>query len=196
MVVSLTLPFFITTAHSAEVTLTWDPNAEPDIAGYRIYYGFESGVYEYVIDVGNRTTVTFSEVNPDVSYYVAITAYNWSGLESDFSSEIVYRTTAPLQPPVSDAGLDQNVYEGVTVTLNGGNSTDPDGGIIAYLWEQAGGSPVEISDPSGAVTTFTAPDVGPEGFSLTFQMTVTDENGLTASDSCVVNVYRVNLPRP
>ena len=34
--------------------------------------------------------------------------------------------------------------------------------------------------------TFTAPDVGPSGASLTFQLTVTDDGGLQSTDSCVV----------
>jgi len=38
--------------HSAQVTLAWDYNQENDIAGYRLYYGYSSGNYSQVIDVG------------------------------------------------------------------------------------------------------------------------------------------------
>ena len=34
----LILALFTTLAHSAEVTLAWEPNTEPDLAGYRVYY--------------------------------------------------------------------------------------------------------------------------------------------------------------
>ncbi len=37
-----------------------------------------------------------------------------------------------------------------------------------------------------------APDTGPEGISLTFQLIVTDTGGLQSSDSCVVIVSFVN----
>ena len=43
-------------AYSAQVTLEWDPNAEPDLAGYKVYYGYASGNYSQVIDVGNQAS--------------------------------------------------------------------------------------------------------------------------------------------
>ena len=33
--------------------LSWDPNDNPDLAGYRVYYGESSGNYDHIIDVGN-----------------------------------------------------------------------------------------------------------------------------------------------
>ena len=41
--------------HGAEVTLAWDANTEPDLAGYNIYYGTASGDYSDSIDVGDVT---------------------------------------------------------------------------------------------------------------------------------------------
>lgn len=50
-------------------------------------------------------------------------------------------------PPTADAGPDQSVKEGVSVTLDGSNSDDGDDGIISYFWEQVSGSlAVVISD--------------------------------------------------
>jgi hypothetical protein len=98
-------------------------------------------------------------------------------------------------PPTADAGPDQTVDEGVTVTLDGSNSSDPDDGIASYLWTQLpGGTTVTLSDPTAAQPTFTAPDVGPSGESLTFQLTVTDNGGLQDTDDCIVNVTWVNIP--
>ncbi len=72
----------------AEVTLEWDPNSEPDLAGYKLYYGSAGGDYSYSIDVGNQTTYTLTGLQPGATYYAAATAYNLSGLESDYSNEI------------------------------------------------------------------------------------------------------------
>jgi len=72
------------------VTLEWDPNTEPDIAGYVVYYGYETGNYQYSVDVGDQTTVTVEDLEPGVTYYFAATAYNTEGYESDFSQEIEY----------------------------------------------------------------------------------------------------------
>jgi hypothetical protein len=97
-------------------------------------------------------------------------------------------------PPTADAGPDQTVDEGVTVTLDGSNSSDQDDGIASYQWEQVGGTLVTLSSNTAVQPTFTAPDVGPSGESLTFQLTVTDSGGLQSTDTCIVNVSWVNLP--
>ena len=90
--------------------------------------------------------------------------------------------------PTANAGADQTVNEGVTVTLNGSNSTDPDGAIAAYQWSQTAGIPVTLSDATSATSSFTAPDVDADGETLTFQLTVTDNGGLQATDPCIINV--------
>ena len=43
---------------TGSVTLHWDQNVEPDIAGYHLLYGTTSGSYTEQIDVGNTTTAT------------------------------------------------------------------------------------------------------------------------------------------
>jgi len=96
-------------------------------------------------------------------------------------------------PPTADAGPDYNVSEGQTVTLDGSNSDDPDDGVATYLWTQTGGIPVTLSNPSTVKPTFAAPDVGAGGGALTFQLTVTDNDGLQDTDACIVNVSWVNL---
>jgi hypothetical protein len=73
-----------------EVTLVWDPNSEPDLSGYKIHYGISSRNYTSVIDVGNQLNCTVISLTPGETYYFAATAYNFSGLESDYSNEVVY----------------------------------------------------------------------------------------------------------
>jgi hypothetical protein len=71
-----------------------------------------------------------------------------------------------------DGGPDQTVSEGDTVILDGSNSSLP-GFIIAYFWQQKGGSPsVTLKDANTAKASFIAPVVGAAGTSLTFQLTV------------------------
>jgi hypothetical protein len=87
------------------------------------------------------------------------------------------------------------VEEGKAVTLNGSNSSDPEGGALSYSWEQAGGSvAVNISNATSAQAGFTSPNVDMDGVSLVFRLTVTDETGLMAEDYCTVNVSWVNQP--
>lgn len=81
---------------AGEVTLAWDPNQEADLAGYRLYYGPESGQYDQVVDVGNVTTFTVTNLPVGVPRYFVVTAYNTSDLESDFSNEVAH--TIPMPP--------------------------------------------------------------------------------------------------
>jgi hypothetical protein len=98
------------------------------------------------------------------------------------------------QPPVANAGGNQTVNEGDIVTLDATASIDPDGTITSYQWVQTAGPQVTLTGASTAQPAFTAPDVGLSGESLSFELTVTDDGGLQATDTCIVNVSWVNLP--
>lgn len=87
---SATHTFRILAVELVELTLTWDPNTEPDLAGYILYWGFSSSDYVFSVDVGNQTSYTVTDLAPGATYYFAVTAYNTSGLESDYSNEVVY----------------------------------------------------------------------------------------------------------
>jgi hypothetical protein len=73
---------------STQVSLAWDPNTEPQLAGYKVYVGTASGVYTTAIDVRNVTTYTVASLPPGQTYYFAVTAYDVSGFESGFSNEV------------------------------------------------------------------------------------------------------------
>lgn len=106
-------------------------------------------------------------------------------------------TTAANSPPTADAGDDQNVDEGETVTLDGSASSDTDGTIASYSWTQtSSGTQVTLSGANTATPTFTAPEVGPEGETLTFALTVTDDDGATSTDSVDVFVNDVVVNSP
>jgi hypothetical protein len=179
-------------AFAGEVTLAWDPNTEPDLAGYRVYYGFGSRNYDHVLDVGDRTNCQVTGLEQGRTYYFAATAVNAANMESDFSNEVSTSLSSTNQSPVANAGPDQNVNEGEVVILSGANSTDPEGGPLAYAWSQVSGTPVTLSNPSAVQTTFTPPMVGASGSSFGFQLTVTDSGGLQSADTCLVNVLSSN----
>ena len=84
------LLLFFTPAGAAHLDLAWDANTEPHLAGYRVYYGTASREYgiDNSIDVGNTTTYRVDSLLEGVTYYIAVTAYDMYGNESDFSDEV------------------------------------------------------------------------------------------------------------
>lgn len=80
------------------------------------------------------------------------------------------------------------------VYLDGSKSSDLDGDTLSYQWIQTGGAPITISNPTSVAPSFEAFYVDPEGETFTFQLTVTDSGGLQSTDTCIVNVVRVNNP--
>jgi hypothetical protein len=101
----LSLHVFAPAVHAAQISLEWDANREPDLSGYRIYYGTSSGHYSASVDVGNSTHCVISNLVQGVTYYFAATAYDSEGNESDFSEEIVYTVPAAVPGPASPSSV-------------------------------------------------------------------------------------------
>jgi hypothetical protein len=95
---TLILGLFSTLAYCSEVTLAWDPNTEPELAGYKVYYKTKSSGPPYngtgppegdsPIDVGNVTEFTLDGLSNGVIYFFAVTAYDTEGYETYYSNEV------------------------------------------------------------------------------------------------------------
>jgi len=96
-VIILLFPSFIPYGISEEVTITWNPNSEPDLDGYSVYRrsGSSGPPYDWVSDVyldelpdPDNPEVTMTNLKEDNNYYIAITAFDEAGNESNYSKEI------------------------------------------------------------------------------------------------------------
>lgn len=100
---------------------------------------------------------------------------------------VVVTVTSPNQPAVATAGPDQTV-EGIgpqtKVTLNGADSSDPDGDGLSYSWS---GNGAEIS-------TEVSPALSLAMGSHTPNLTVNDGKGASAVDEVVVNLVDTTPP--
>ena len=91
----------------------------------------------------------------------------------------------PNQPPVANAGADLSITLPLnTVTLNGA-ATDADGSIITYQW-------TKISGPAAfTIASSSTPQTAVNGLAqgiYVFRLTVTDNNGASATDDVTVTV--------
>src|SRR3954464_9805004 len=72
------------------LTLDWNPNTEPDLAGYKVYRSTVSGSYQTAIAnvPAGTTTYSVSGLQAGTTYYFVVTAYNTSFSESVHSNEV------------------------------------------------------------------------------------------------------------
>jgi len=120
----------------------------------------------------------------------AVTSKNLAGSQamSNYATHnLLLRPSGANASPVANAGIDQVVLSGDTVTLNGTSSYDPDGDSLTYSWTQQSGTTVSINNISSINPTFFAPATAGD---LTFQLTVTDTSNSHSTDTVTVTVVR------
>ena len=78
------------TPSTASLTLRWTANAEPDLAGYKIYGATSSGAYGAAVATApaNATSFVATGLQPGVTYFFVITAFDTAGNESARSAEV------------------------------------------------------------------------------------------------------------
>ncbi|KWT99516.1 chitinase [Vibrio toranzoniae] len=97
-------------------------------------------------------------------------------------------TTDPVnRKPTAAAGADQSVEGPASVSLDGSASKDSDGTIASYVWSQVSGTAVTLANGNAAVASFDVVEVTQQE-TLTFNLTVTDNEGATSTDTVVVTV--------
>ncbi|MEZ8806338.1 glycosyl hydrolase family 18 protein [Vibrio atlanticus] len=97
-------------------------------------------------------------------------------------------TTDPVnRKPTAAAGADKSVEGPASVSLDGSTSKDNDGTIASYAWSQVSGTAVTLANANAAVASFDVVEVAQQE-TLTFSLTVTDNEGATSTDTVVVTV--------
>lgn len=110
--------------HSASgesITLSWDNNSEPDLAGYRVHYGTIAEPFNKLIDV-KTTKATLANLLSGSTYIFAVTAYNAAGKESAYSSAVTYTLGLPkgvLPAALANVSTRTNVKTGEDVMIGG-----------------------------------------------------------------------------
>jgi chitinase len=128
---ALSMAALATAAQAASVELQWDPNTEPQLAGYKVYWGTSSASFTFSKNVGNTTVCTVTGLDEGQTYYFAATAYDAAGTESGYSNQVSY--SIPLSDSDGDGVPDNqdafpsNPAETIDTDEDGiGNNADPD----------------------------------------------------------------------
>ena len=167
----------LTAGNNGPTVLGQATQLSANATGSNVFYQWSFG--DGATGTGKNASHTYAATG---AFTAIVTATNSAG--SATASTIVLVTN---QAPAANAGTNQDVIVGTTVTLNGAASSDPDGHTpLSYGWRQSGGPAVTLSNGSAALPTFTAP-AAPT--SLAFTLAVTDARGLAGTtDEVVINV--------
>lgn len=78
-------------ASASGVELSWDPNADPDLKGYRLYRAAGAGKLEKIADLLDKPAYGDRAVSPGQSYRYAVAAVDQAGNESALSAPVEIR---------------------------------------------------------------------------------------------------------
>ena len=182
----------VTIGNTADVTFSAqsDPSSADTTAGFRYAYDFDNdGDFE----VGDGTyaggatsasaTIPTTILNAAGPFTVAARIIDKDGGFTPHTTTITVQS--PNVAPTADAGPDQTVNQGTTLTLDGTGSTDPDMDPLTYSWIQTAGPAASLTGADTSTPDFTAP-TGPA--TLTFELKVCDNAATPLCDTDTVTV--------
>ena len=167
----------------------------PILDGHNPAYGMGSGgdSASFEIDGANLILKT-PQIRPaDDTYVVEILSASSSrSFGTDNSRTFSITMTDPVVITLSvDAGSDQTVKEGGTVTLSG--TAGDAGSQLTYGWTHDSSLTINLDNPTSLSTDFTAPAVNAVTH-VTFTLTVRDGANTVVTDSVVVTINPDNPP--
>jgi len=170
-------------------------------AGYSIELVVHTDMFGYAEgDTVNLSACVWDLDSADATAYSEhvsdYTAHWWGTQWADpnFEKYFMYRGVIlsgeeyANQAPIADAGPDQTVEEGSTVTLDGSGSSDPDEDSLTYNWTAPDG--ITLSDPTAISPTFDAPEVD-SNTDYEFVLTVNDGELDSEPDTTLITVLNI-----
>jgi ethanolamine utilization protein EutQ (cupin superfamily) len=170
-------------------TVTLDGSGSSDVDGDLLTYQWS------LTSVPSGSTATLSDaavVNPTFAVDLPGT-YVAQLIVDDGTADSAPDTVAIStlnSAPVANAGPDQSVYVGNTVTLDGSGSSDVDGDLLTYQWSLTSvpsGSSAALSDPTAVNPTFAVDLPG------TYVAQLIVDDGTVDSDPDTVSISTINV---
>ncbi len=135
------------------------------------------------IDDAHQAVASFTPTVPG-TYIFRLTVTDNNGATNFDDISVLIDDTSTNLPPIADAGIDQNGQVNEIITLDGSNSSDPEGSTISFVWDQQSGPITSISNADQAIASFLPLESG----SYWFLLTVTDNEGLSSTDEIIINI--------
>ena len=143
----------------------------------------DGSIVSYAWDFGDSTTGTGAAVSKTYAaagtYTVKLTVTDDDGATGSTTTEV---TVAPIPNQAPTAQIAAPVTDGLTVSVDGSASSDPDGTVAGYAWDFGDG---------GTANTATATHTYAAAGTYTITLTVTDDDGATATKTVQAAVAAV-----
>lgn len=160
----------------AQVTLTWNPNTETNLAGYKVYWSVGTNAPSKQ-DVGLQTTTVVSNLTIGTGYLFYATAYNAAGLESPPSAPVRY--TVPTAPVITSQPANQTIVLGSPVTFSAqATSSIP----VLLQWYFGGSAIANATNNSYSIAAVRSLDAG------AYSISASNNSGVALSSSALLSV--------
>ena len=176
---------------SSAATVTLDGSGSSDADGNSITYAWSQTSGTSVTlssSTASQPTFTAPTIDSDNTSYELVFSLTVTDSTGRVSSADTVTITVSNNAPTANAGPDQTVAAGATVTLDGTGSSDADSNSLTYAWTQTSGTTVTLSSTTVSQPTFTAPTAA-SNTTLIFSLIVTDtESANSSADTVTITV--------
>ena len=139
----------------------------------------------FALDIGTSSLVGSGVANGTMLFDGSDVAFD--SLAEEINALTLFKTAAAAGPnmdPVAEAGSDQTIAEGESLTVDGSGSSDADGSIVQYAWDLNNDGSFEETGvtPTIAWSTLVGANIDDDG-SYVVALRVTDDDGAQHTDT-------------
>ncbi|MFY2561803.1 myxosortase-dependent M36 family metallopeptidase [Corallococcus terminator] len=166
----------------ATVTLNGSASSDPDSTPVTYAWTQVSGPTVALSDAtAAQPSFTAPAVTADRDLVFSLVVSDGAA-SSTASLVVITVTAAPVEntAPVAKARIILNGSQ-TSMTLDGSASSDANGDVLTYKWEQTGGPGVTLNESTKAVLSVDVPELDDDSATFSFKLTVKDSKGATHS---------------